>query len=121
MEMEYYGEIRCKIGLAINKQCSRLTMNALTITSDTQHQIKPLLETAIENEIRLLEAGLRKTMSNLKAFEDTYKMTTSEFLMKYENDEIEELADFENWVGESRLVDRINDKIKALRSIRIEN
>lgn len=96
-------------------------MNALTILSDTQHPIRPLLETAIENELRLLEAGLRKTRANLQALEKTYRLTTSEFLIKYEKDELEESVDFENWVGESRLLERLSDKIEALRGIRFEN
>jgi hypothetical protein len=96
-------------------------MNALTLLSDTQHQIRPLIEAAIENELRLLEAGLRKTKANLKAFESRYSLTTPEFLEKYEKDEFKESVDFQNWIGESRLFDRLSEKIKALRGVRFES
>lgn len=96
-------------------------MKALTIVSDTQHQLRPLLEAAIENEVRFLEAGLRKTKDKIRAFENQYKLTTPDFLSRYENDELKESIDFENWIGESRLLDRIDEKITALRGIRFEN
>jgi len=96
-------------------------MASLTIVTNTQYQIKPLLESAIENELKLLEAGLRKTNERLKVFENRYKLQTSEFITKYENDEIKESVDFEDWVGESRLISRLNEKISALRGIRFEN
>ncbi|MFH0725150.1 MAG: hypothetical protein V2B19_02150 [Pseudomonadota bacterium] len=96
-------------------------MNALTIVYDAQRQIKPLIEAAIENELRLLEAGLRKTKANLQDFESRYRLTTTEFLERFEKDELKESVDFEIWIGESRLFDRLSDKIKALRGIRFEN
>ena len=96
-------------------------MAALTIITNTQYQIKPLLESAIENELKLLEAGLRKTNEKLRIFENRYNLQTAEFITKYENDEIKETADFEDWVGESRLISRLNEKISALKGIRFEN
>lgn len=94
-------------------------MNALTILSDTQHQIRPLIEAAIENELRLLAAGLRKTKANLHVFESRYRLNTPEFLVKYEKDELKESVDFENWIGEARLFDRLSEKIQALQGARI--
>jgi hypothetical protein len=96
-------------------------MNTLTIRSDTQHQIKPLIEAAIENELRLLEAGFRKAKNRMEAYEGRYRLSTADFIEKYENDELAEIDDFENWIGELRLFNRLNEKIRALRGIRFEN
>ncbi len=47
-------------------------------------------------------------------------MTTAEFIERYERDELEEMLDFDEWVGEYRLLSRQREKVDALRGIRID-
>ena len=69
--------------------------------------------------MRLLQAGIRRTGQRLGEFEARYQMQTSEFVRRYENDELEETLDFAEWIGECRLMDRQQEKLEALRGIRI--
>ena len=96
-------------------------MMALTLTSSGRHPLQPLVEAAIHNELRLLQAGIQRTEQNLHNFETQYKLTTQEFLRRFENNELEETLDFIEWVGEYRMLERLNEKAETLREIRFAN
>ena len=96
-------------------------MTDIKLISNTNRQLKPLVEAALANELRLLEAGQRQTQLRLKEFEKKYKMVTQEFISRYENDEMEETMDFAEWIGESRMFERLQEKAATLRDIRFEN
>ena len=96
-------------------------MSDLRLISTRKRQLKPLVEAALENELRLQEVGIRKTEENLRKFEKKYHMATQEFVSRYENDELEETMDFAEWIGEFRLVERLREKANTLRDIQIAN
>ena len=93
-------------------------MTALTLTSSGRHPLQPLVEAAIQNELRLLQAGIRRTEERLTAFETKYGLSSPEFLRRYEKDELAETLDFAEWVGEYRLLERLKEKAETLREIR---
>jgi len=96
-------------------------MAHLTLVSPQGRPLQPLVEAAIQNELRLLEAGLRRTEEKLHDFEIRFGMTTLEFVQRYEADELEETLEFIEWVGEYRLRERLLDKTNTLREIRFAN
>lgn len=95
-------------------------MAHLTLVSPQGRPLQPLVEAAIQNELRLLEAGLHRTEEKLHAFEIRFGMTTPEFVQRYEADELEETLEFIEWVGEYRLRERLLDKTNTLREIRFK-
>lgn len=52
-------------------------MTELVLVSSRQLPLRPLIETALTNEVRLLEIGIRRTERRLRAFEAAHRMTTS--------------------------------------------
>jgi len=48
-------------------------------------------------------------------------MITQEFLSRYENDEMEETLDFAEWIGESRLLERLREKAETIKDIQFTN
>ena len=96
-------------------------MYVLTLTSPGQRPLSPLVEAAIQNELRLLQVGLQRTEQRLKAFETQYGLSSDEFLQSYENDELPESLDFAEWVGECRLLERLREKADTLQGIRFAN
>ncbi|MFC1867615.1 hypothetical protein ACFL0H_05715 [Thermodesulfobacteriota bacterium] len=96
-------------------------MTDLKLISSSNRQLKPLVEAALANEIRLLEAGQSQTEARLREFEAKHKMQTEEFISRYENDEIIESLDFAEWVGEFRMLERLREKADTLRDIRFAN
>ena len=93
-------------------------MNQLTLTTTSQRPLKPLVEAALDNELRLLEAAIQKTERRLRQFETTNGLSSAEFLRRYENDELPESLDYAEWIGEYRLLTRLNEKANAYREIR---
>ena len=93
-------------------------MPALTLTSTRRRPLRPLVEAAIQNELRLLQAGIRRTEERLHAFEAEYDLSTQEFLRRYENDELSEMLTFAEWIGEYRLLTRLREKAETLQEIR---
>jgi hypothetical protein len=92
-------------------------MTVLTLTSPRQRPLRPLVEDAIHNEVRTLQAGIRRTEQRLRAFEARYGFSSEEFLRRYENDELLETLDFAEWVGECRLLERLTEKAETLEEI----
>ncbi|MBI5184108.1 MAG: hypothetical protein HZA01_00030 [Nitrospinae bacterium] len=96
-------------------------MCELKLVSPGERQIKPLVEAALNNEIKLMDAGIHRTQARLRDFEKKYHMETKEFVAQYESDMIKETMDHMEWIGEFRMLQRLIEKSKTLKSIRIEN
>ena len=92
-------------------------MAALTLTSPRQRPLRPLVEAALQNELRLLQAGIKRTEERIRNFETKYGFSSREFLRRYENDELQETLDFAEWVGECRLLERLREKAETLQEI----
>jgi len=78
-------------------------MTQLTLISPQTYPLKSLIESAITNELRSLQAGLRRTESRLHEFERQYQLLTVDFIDRFENDQLEETLELAEWVGEYRL------------------
>ena len=96
-------------------------MTELTLISAHQGQLKPLVEAALHNELRLVEAGIRRTEQKLQEFEARYGRRSEEFIRRYEQDELEETLEFAEWIGEYRLLERLQEKADTLREIQFAN
>ena len=94
-------------------------MSSLTLTSNQQRPLRPLVEAALKNELRLLEAGIARTEARLQAFEAAYGLTSAEFVRRYENDELAETLPYAEWIGEYRLLARLREKAETLRGIQV--
>lgn len=92
-------------------------MTGLTLLSPRQQSLRPLVEAALQNELRLLEAGLRRSRARLHELETRYGFSTAEFIRRYENDEAEETLELAEWVGEYRLCERLQEKTQTLREV----
>lgn len=66
-----------------------------------------------------LEDGLGRTQARLRAFEETYQMPTAQFIECYNQNTVEETLETIEWLGEYRLLLRIQDKLDTLKGIRI--
>ena len=96
-------------------------MADLRLVSTRKRQLKPLVEAALSNELRLLESGIRRTEQKILQFEEKYHLRTQELISRYKNDELGETLDFDEWIGEFRLLARLREKADTLRDIRFAN
>jgi hypothetical protein len=80
----------------------------VVVTTDAPAALKPLLASAIQAELRMLELGLARIAERLCAFEKQYGLTSEEFAQRFETGEIGESLDDIEWAGEietSRLLE----------------
>jgi hypothetical protein len=104
-------------------------MNELKLVSKRTESIKPLVEGTILEEtakpnaaaLRSTEDGIQKTQLSLQEFEQTYQMLTEDFIQRYENDEFQETLEFAEWIGEQRMLKRLQEKVERLREIEFAN
>jgi hypothetical protein len=92
-------------------------MTKLTLLSTRDRPLQPLVEAALATELRALEAGIQRTEHHLKEFEEQHRMSTAEFVTRYENNELPETLEFAEWIGEHRLLMRLREKAETVREI----
>ena len=85
------------------------------VTTDAPAALKPLLESAIQSELRMLELGLARIAERLHAFEKQYGLTSEEFEHRFEAGEIGESLDYIEWAGEIKTYHRLEGQRQALQ------
>ena len=67
------------------------------------------MERTLRNELRLLEAGIRRSAQRLQDSEARHGLSTTDFLQRYEENALEETLEFAEWIGEFRLRERLGE------------
>ncbi|MFN8498505.1 MAG: hypothetical protein U0641_11675 [Anaerolineae bacterium] len=91
----------------------------VTVTSNTQIQLKPLVEAAIRSEVRMLELGLERTRERLRLFEKRYHLSSTEFIRRFSTGESGESLDFIEWAGEAKTYELVESQLRALQEAQI--
>jgi hypothetical protein len=91
----------------------------VTITTDAQITLKPLIESALRSELRILELSLQRTTQRLRAFETQYGLTSDEFERRFNSGEIEESLDFIEWTGEIKTYRLLDAHRQALQGVQL--
>ena len=91
----------------------------VTVTTEAQVALKPLLESALRSELRMLELSLQRTSQRLHAFEGQYGLTSDEFERRFTARELEESLDFIEWAGEIETYRRLDAQRQALQGVQL--
>jgi len=94
-------------------------MADLVLRSETGRALRPLVEGALANEPRIIDAGIARTAARIEAFEREYGLDTTTFLERYERGCMAETLDLDEWIGEYRLLARLREKAETLQGVRI--
>jgi hypothetical protein len=89
------------------------------VTTDASVALKPLLESAIRSELRLLDLGLARTSQCLRAFEDQYGLTSEEFERRFATGEWGESLDYIEWAGEIKTYHLLKAQQEALQKVQL--
>ena len=90
------------------------------VTSDTSIDLKPLFESAIRDEVRLLDLSLSRTVERLQAFEAQYGMTSKAFGQRFEAAELDESLDYIEWAGEIKTYHLLQTQQQALQNAHVK-
>lgn len=90
-------------------------MQQITIVSESMTALKPLLESAIQTELRMIGLGIERTQQKVDDFERQYEMLSSEFETLFDSGEIDETLDYIEWSGEVETLRRLQAKYQTLQ------
>ncbi len=93
----------------------------VTLVSPSGVAIRPLVESALRSESKMIELGLAQTQRNLRDFEQKYGMSTPEFYRRLVEDKLQESLDFIEWAGEYKTLLKLQENRQALREIQFVN
>ena len=93
----------------------------VTLISPSGAAIKPMVESALRSELRMIELGLKQTMLHLQEYETQYEMTSDEFYRALTHDELQETLDTIEWAGEYKTWQRLHANRQALMEINFAN
>jgi len=94
-------------------------LQQITVTTDTPVALKPLIESAIQSELRMLDLGLERTRQRLGAFEKQHGLTSEEFERRFNAGQIAESLDFIEWAGEIKTHRLLQSQRQALQGARL--
>ena len=89
-------------------------MEQIVIKTKNSKTMRPLLRSALQRELNLLEQGMRRTRVRMGEFEEKYGMSTEEFLRRFNRDDLGETLDFIEWYGETRMLASLDEQKKAI-------
>ncbi|MBE9225375.1 hypothetical protein IQ264_08015 [Phormidium sp. LEGE 05292] len=96
-------------------------MAELKIICEYPDSLKQFIEEALSQRIASLKDGIRRTEERINEFEGKYQMSTEEFLFQYENDQIQETLEIDEWIGESLMLKGLQKDLDTLRGIEFVN
>ncbi len=94
-------------------------LQEIRVSSDASVPIKPLIESAIRSELRMLEIALERTKRRLLDFENRYGIDNKDFQSRFESGELTESLDFIEWAGELKTLQMLNSQQQALLDVRL--
>jgi len=96
-----------------------MVTNQTIVSTDSSVALKPLLESAIRSELRMLELSLRRTHQRLRSFERRYGLNSKEFEHRFASGELQESLDFIEWAGEIKTYHLLRTQQQALQGARL--
>jgi hypothetical protein len=94
-------------------------LQQVTIKTRDRATLKPLLESAIENEMKLLSLGLDRTRKRLAEFERKYDMTSAEFERRLNALELTETVEFADWRMEIGMLHLLESQYQTLQETQV--
>ncbi len=95
-------------------------MTELTIKSDRAEAVKSELEAALGGQRRVIQQSIKRTRANLMAFEEKYGFSTSELVKKECAGALDDRnLELIEWIGEARMLERLEAELELLDEIRV--
>ncbi|OGO27430.1 MAG: hypothetical protein A2136_02835 [Chloroflexi bacterium RBG_16_54_11] len=95
-------------------------LQQVTVKTDDRKTLKPLLKSAIENEMKMVRLGLEHTRARLEDFEKKYQLSSEEFEHRLQSSESAETVDFSEWRMEIGMLKLLERQYKALEDAELD-
>ncbi len=95
-------------------------LQQVTVRTNDARRLKPLLESAIKREAKLLDHAIQRTRQALEPYETRYSMTSDDFERKFKAGEIEETLDNLDWWMEVEALRHLEAQRQSLKEARLD-
>ncbi|WP_293029176.1 MULTISPECIES: hypothetical protein [unclassified Moorena] len=92
-------------------------MAELKIRSKDPDSLKRIIQSALSERLQSVKAGIQRTEQRLQEFETKYKLSTAEFITRFNNDELVHSFDFDEWIGESKMLEHLQKTKESIEDI----
>lgn len=92
----------------------------IVIRSDSQVSLKPLIESAIRNRLKMLELGIARTRERLTRFEQKFEMSSEEFERRFDGQDLQETLGFLDWWIELEGPRLLEEQYLALQEAKLD-
>jgi hypothetical protein len=62
-------------------------------------------------------AGIKRTEERIQEFETKYQLSTKEFITQFNNDELSHNFDYDEWIGEARMLAHLQKTKESIEEI----
>ncbi|NQE45070.1 hypothetical protein C5S31_03480 [ANME-1 cluster archaeon GoMg2] len=94
-------------------------MAEILIKGNKTESIMPILDSAIRNQLKLLKTSINRTQIRISSFEQKYNMSSEQFVQKIREGMDNDNLDFVEWIGETKILKRLEEEHKELEGLRI--
>jgi hypothetical protein len=96
-------------------------MAELKLRSKDPDSLRRIIQSALSERLQSVTAGIKRTEERLIEFETKYQLSTEEFITRFNNDEIPHNFDFDEWIGESRILTHLQQTKESIEEIDFVN
>ncbi len=96
-------------------------MAELKLRSKDPDSLRRIIQSALTERLQTVRAGIKKTEERLQEFETKYQLSTEEFITRFNNDEFSHSFDFDEWIGEFRMLTHLQQTKKSIEEIDFVN
>jgi len=94
-------------------------MAEIVIRTGKSESVMPILDSAIRNQLKLLKTSITRTKIRIDDFEQKYNMSTEQLMQKIRTGLDDDNLDFVEWVGETKILKRLEEEYNELEGLRV--
>ena len=108
-----------RLDYGMNKGGETKLMAEIVIKGNKSESIMPVLDSAIRNQLKLLRMSINRTKTRINSFEQRYNMSTEQFMQKITEGMDDDNLDFVEWIGERKILKRLEEEYNELEGLQI--
>lgn len=92
-------------------------MNVLKLRSNHPESIKEMIESDLAKRLQNIEVAIQNTHKKLTKFEAQYQWSTEKFVNLFTSDQLQHSLDFDEWLGEVWMLEKLQQKQAIIKEI----
>jgi len=94
-------------------------MTQVIVKSATASHVKPLIQAALDHELRILKIGMEKTTRNLHQLEQQFGMNSQQFYQEFQAGNMGDEMEYIKWAGEYETFLQLQQDYAELQEIHL--